>query len=103
VYARGAAFTSQSQTFGNVTPGEVVTIHDSQYPHVDGASGWAGVYNFVNASGYINGSYSGFCIDINQDIFTGTTTTFNVADLAGVEGVGWGAAEMGGRRDRPCA
>jgi hypothetical protein len=84
-------------TFSNVNPGEVVTIHDSlpQYAGANGVSGWAGVYNFVNASGYLTGSYGGFCIDINQDIYGGTTATWNVADLASAPVPG---QNMGGLR-----
>jgi hypothetical protein len=69
---------SVTATFSNVNPGEVVTIP------VNGGteSGWAGVYNFINASGYLTGSFSGFCIDISQDIFTSQTVTFGVAALA---------------------
>jgi MYXO-CTERM domain-containing protein len=66
-------------TFSNVNPGEVVTISSSQ-PPVSG-SGWAGVYNFTNASGYLTGNYAAFCIDIAQDIYTNQTATFNVQSL----------------------
>jgi hypothetical protein len=45
-------------------------------------SGWAGDYNFINASGAITGSFSSFCIDISQNIFANQTATFNVAALA---------------------
>jgi hypothetical protein len=72
-------------TFSNVNPGEVVTI-----PVGTGTeSGWAGVYNFTNASGAIAGSFSGFCIDIAQNIFANQTVTFGVAALssAPVDGI----------------
>jgi hypothetical protein len=57
-----------------VTPGEVVTINGN-------LSGWAGQYNFTKASGYLNGNYGGFCIDIGQDIFNNQTATWQVAYL----------------------
>jgi hypothetical protein len=72
-------------TFSNVNPGEVVTI-----PVGNGTeSGWAGVYNFTNASGAITGSFSGFCIDIAQNISANQTVTFGTAALssAPVDGI----------------
>ena len=72
-------------TFANVNPGEVVTI-----PVGSGTeSGWAGVYNFNNASGAVSGSFSGYCIDIAQNIFANQTVTFGVAALssAPVDGI----------------
>jgi hypothetical protein len=70
-----------TSTFENVSPGQVVTIYDSSSV-ANGEPGWAGQYNFMNASGYLTGPYGGFCIDIGQNIYGGVTTTFNVADLA---------------------
>jgi hypothetical protein len=72
-----AGFTVTA-TFDTVAPGEVVTIT------LGGQSetGWAGVYNFKNASGYSNGSSGGFCIDISQNIYSNVTATWNVTDLA---------------------
>jgi hypothetical protein len=67
----------ETATFSNVNPGEVVTIYA---PGLQ-ATGWAGDYNFVNGSGLINGSFLGFCIDINQDIYSNQTVTFGVAAL----------------------
>src|SRR5205823_8879320 len=55
-------------TFSTVNPGEVVNISSTQ-PPVSG-SGWAGVYNFTNASGDLNGNFASFCIDIAQDIYS---------------------------------
>jgi hypothetical protein len=69
-----------TSTFTNVNPGEVVGI-TSQSPNVSGY-GWAGVYNFSNASGYLTGNYSGFCIDIAQDIYSNQTATWTVAALS---------------------
>lgn len=67
----------ETATFSNVNPGEVVTIP------VNGKleSGWAGYYNFVNGSGLIKGPFSGFCIDIGQDIYYNQTVNFGVAQL----------------------
>src|SRR5262249_18412919 len=67
-------------TFGNVSPGEVVSISSDSGSSWE--SGWAGVYNFTNASGAITGNYSGFCIDIAQDVYGGQTATWTVAALA---------------------
>src|SRR5205085_9440280 len=68
-------------TFSNVNPGEVVTITSAKYGT---ETGWAGVYNFTNASSDIglSGNLKTFCIDIGQDIYSGTTTTFDVRNLA---------------------
>jgi MYXO-CTERM domain-containing protein len=66
-------------TFSGVNPGEVVTINS---PLTGTVSGWAGVYNFTNASGDLTGNFSGFCIDIAQAIYTNQTVTFNEAALA---------------------
>jgi hypothetical protein len=67
-------------TFGNVNPGEVVSISSDSGSTWE--SGWAGVYNFSNASGALTGNYSGFCIDIAQNIYSGQTATWTVANLA---------------------
>src|SRR5205085_8266388 len=68
-------------TFSNVNPGEVVTITSAKYGT---ETGWAGVYNFTNASSDIglSGNLKTFCIDIGQDSYSGTTTTFDVRNLA---------------------
>ena len=72
----------ETATFSNVSPGEVVTITDAGIS-INGESGWAGDYNFVNASGILNSSsYLGFCIDIAQDIFSNQTVTWSVTSLA---------------------
>ena len=72
----------ETATFSNVSPGEVVTITDAALS-INGESGWAGDYNFVNASGILNSSsYLGFCIDIAQDIFSNQTVTWSVTSLA---------------------
>jgi hypothetical protein len=65
-------------TFSTVNPGEVVTITSGGKSE----TGWAGIYNFTNASGYTTGNIQGFCIDIAQAIYSGTTVTFNVDSLA---------------------
>jgi hypothetical protein len=70
-----------TSTFSDVNPGEVATI-SSTNPNIGTLSGWAGVYNFTNATGAITGDYSGFCIDIAQDIYGGQTVTFTVAALS---------------------
>ncbi|HZY88977.1 MAG TPA: hypothetical protein VFE78_29400 [Gemmataceae bacterium] len=68
-------------TFDTVNPGEVVTIHDTQ-SSVNNESGWAGQYEFKNASGYLTGNFGGFCIDINQNIYPNQPpVTFQVANL----------------------
>ena len=64
-------------TFSNVNPGEIVTIPVGNQQE----SGWAGYYKFVNGSGIITGPFSGFCIDIAQDIYTNQTVSFGVAPL----------------------
>jgi hypothetical protein len=70
-----------TSTFDTVSPGEVVTLHSSLLPGGQ-ESGWAGIYNFKNASGYLTGSYQSFCIDISQDIFSNQTATFDVNNLS---------------------
>ena len=79
-------------TFSNVNPGEVVTITSAKYGT---ETGWAGVYNFTNASSDIglSGNLKTFCIDIGQDIYSGTTTTFDVRNLANTPtpGISWGS------------
>jgi len=67
-------------TFDDVNPGLVVTINSAVLG--GSATGWAGDYNFKNASGDLTGSFTGFCIDIAQEIWTGLTTTFNVGALS---------------------
>src|SRR5262249_31918386 len=76
-------------TFDTVSPGEVVTISSGGF----NATGWAGGYNFKNASGDLTGNFGGFCIDIAQDIYGNTTLQFNVQALsaAPVPGGGMGA------------
>jgi len=81
-------------TFTSVSPGEVVAIP------VNGSTewGWAGDYRFSNASGNLTGSFSGFCIDISQDIFLNQTLTFNVAALGNAPVDGNLPTAMGGLR-----
>ncbi len=70
-------------TFDTVNPGQVVTIQSkalSSNPVTE--SGWAGVYNFKNATGDLTGSFKAFCIDIAQDIFGNQTVQFGVAALS---------------------
>jgi hypothetical protein len=62
-------------TFNNVSPGEVVTLST-------GDTGWAGQYNFKNASGLITGNYSGFCIDIHEPIYDKQTVKWQVTALS---------------------
>jgi hypothetical protein len=69
-----------TSTFTDVNPGEVVTIYNPYSKQNE--SGWAGVYNFKDAVGDITGSYNGFCIEINQDIYGGLRAQFSVADLS---------------------
>lgn len=81
----GTATTSASAgwvtaTFSDVNPGEVVTIHSATMGLNE--TGWAGVYNFKNASGDLTGNLRTFCIDIAQDIYYNTTATFEVKSLA---------------------
>ncbi len=72
----------ETATFSNVNPGEVVTITDTALS-INGESGWAGDYNFINASGFLNSSsYLGYCIDIAQDIYANQTVTWSVTSLA---------------------
>ena len=68
-------------TFSNVNPGEVVTITSQKYGT---ESGWAGVYNFTNATSDIglSGNLKTFCIDISQNINSGNTVKFDVTNLA---------------------
>jgi hypothetical protein len=69
-------------TFSNVNPGEVVTITDGYGTSNQwSATGWAGVYNFVNAGGDLQGNLKSFCIDISQDIYQNLTVTFTTAAL----------------------
>jgi hypothetical protein len=77
-------------TFSTVNPGEVVGISSTYGSNPE--YGWAGVYNFVNASGSLNGSFGGFCIDISQNIYGNQTVTFGVTtlDQAPVPGNGMG-------------
>ncbi|MCI0684581.1 MAG: hypothetical protein L0Y71_20920 [Gemmataceae bacterium] len=64
-------------TFSDVNPGQVVTITANGNTE----SGWAGVYNFTDASGELTGNLQTFCIDINQAIKKKETVTFDVAEL----------------------
>src|ERR1043166_9493935 len=68
-------------TFSNVNPGEVVTITSQKYGT---ESGWAGVYNFTNATSDIglSGNLKTVCIDISQNINSGNTVKFDVTNLA---------------------
>ena len=77
-------------TFSGVNPGEVVTITANGHSE----TGWAGVYNFVSASGDLAGNFKSFCIAIGQDIFANQTVTFGVAglDAAPVPGNAMGPA-----------
>ncbi len=77
-----------TSTFTNVSPGEVVTINGN-------LTGWAGQYNFTNASGYLHGNYGGFCIDIGQDIYGNQTATWQVANLASAPNDGNNSPGMG--------
>jgi hypothetical protein len=74
--------TYETATFSNVNPGEVVTISNTTNSGTTTESGWAGVYNFVNGTGPLTGSYSGFCIDIGQGINSGDSPQWTVASLA---------------------
>jgi hypothetical protein len=80
---------SVTATFSTVNPGEVVTITSNGVSE----TGWAGQYDFVNASGDLHGSFGGFCIDIGQNIYGNQTVTFGEADLknAPIPGAGMGA------------
>lgn len=68
-------------TFSTVNPGEVVTISNTVNGNTTTETGWAGVYNFINASGDLTGNLKTFCIDISQNIYGNQTVTFNVAAL----------------------
>ena len=67
-------------TFSDVNPGQVVTIHSASMGLNE--TGWAGVYNFKNASGDLTGDLRTFCIDIAQGIYTNTTATFELKNLS---------------------
>jgi hypothetical protein len=70
-----AAF--ETATFSTVKPGQVVEITSGTVNEW----GWAGDYDFINAKGGLKGSFSGFCIDINQEIMFGQTVDFSKAAL----------------------
>jgi hypothetical protein len=84
-------------TFSDVNPGEVVTITTGAgTSSATSATGWAGFYNFTNASGYLSGNLKAFCIDVSQDINQNQTVTFNVADLANAPDDGAGSSTFMG-------
>jgi hypothetical protein len=88
------AWADVTATFSTVSPGEVVTLTSNGHSE----AGWAGQYNFGGASGDINGSFGGFCIDISQNIYAGLPVTFKVADLTSAPNDGVSSNPMGGLR-----
>jgi hypothetical protein len=79
--ANSAPAGQVTATFSTVNPGEVVTISNTVNGVTTTETGWAGVYNFTNASGDLTGNLRTFCIDIGQDIFGNQTVTFDVNPL----------------------
>lgn len=80
-----AAF--ETATFSTVIPGEVVSISytDNTTGKTMTESGWAGAYIFNPSSdntGPLTNTFSGFCIDVSQDINSGQKVYFGGANLA---------------------
>ncbi len=93
-FAAPARASYETATFSNVDPGQIVTITFSG----NSATGWAGVYNFINGSGGLTGSFESFCIDVSQDIFAGQTVGFDKSSLANAPNDGNSNPGMGALR-----
>ena len=70
-----------SATFSNVNPGEVLTITSSA-PPLARYKGGPECTTLPAPAEALTGNFSGFCIDIAQDIYAGQQATWNVAALA---------------------
>jgi hypothetical protein len=68
--------------YTGVSPGQVVTINYNG----SSLSGYAGSYDFSNATGPINmydpGKFASLCVDLVDDIYNGNTVTWDVISLA---------------------
>src|SRR5262245_48233538 len=75
--------------FVDVSPGQNLTYSLNGLHH--GTK--SGIFNFTNATGYLNGDLQNFCIAIGQPINSGDLVTFTVDQLANAPkpGSGMGA------------